>query len=141
RQGPAGEPEPAAMNNPLAIGMMMQRLHARLGTWQAERAARALAGDLAGVLPEEEARALKNAVESAIARLLEGIRELAAGESARMMAPARQRFRQQALAERSFASATQAELERLKVEVIRLGRRLHGARRPRRERRDRKSTR
>jgi hypothetical protein len=113
---------------------MMQRVYGRMGAYAGEKAARALVAELAQGLDGDEGEALRQSVEAAIARFFGRLRELVGREQAERLAPVRLRHRDDALKDKSFAAANEEELERIRLEVVRLARKLRGMRRPRRER-------
>ncbi len=129
-----GAEQQGPFESPLGAGLMLQRIYAQMGAWAGEKAARALAVDLGQPLDPEEAQAVRHAVEATIARLFVRLREMVRREQEERLVPVRRRLREDLLREKGFAGANADDLEKIRLEVIRLARRLRGMRRPRRER-------
>jgi uncharacterized protein with von Willebrand factor type A (vWA) domain len=119
--------------NPLAIGRLIYAVRETLGMEAADRQLGELVDTLEEDLDGPEAGTLRRVLAARSGRLRAALDELLRGERERRSAPLRRRFQRQALAERSFAGASEAEVAEMQREVLRLARRLRGTLRPRRE--------
>lgn len=125
--------------SPLHIGYHTHRLLDQVGVGAAERELAKVAERVARALGEEAARALRAAVARNLAALRQAIRRHVQDEFEKQNRDLMQDLRLRTLSEKPFSSLREDEIRKLRVEVVRLARKLRAqaAHRPRVMRRGR----
>jgi uncharacterized protein with von Willebrand factor type A (vWA) domain len=137
--GGAGAAGTMRIVSPLHIGYHTHRLLEQVGVGAAERELAAVAERVRRELGEEAARALAEAIARNLAALRQAIRRHVQDEFERQNRDLVQDLRLRSLSEKPFSSLREDEIRRLRVEVVRLARKLRAqaSRRPRHVRRGR----